>query len=460
MDMTRAYFPVQELSPYQSKWTICARVTNKSPVRNFSRGNNPGKVFHVELLDAEQGEIRASFFTAAVDKYVDILQVGNCYTFSRGSLRIADRRYNSTKHNYELIFDKDAEIQEVARDAVTATARFYFVDLKAVGSRTLPCTVDICGIVAGFRPSVAFTSRDGKELVKREVTIVDDTLTSMEVALWGERAQQEDRHFEGNPVIAFKGVIVKEWNGGRSGSLLSGGDLAFSPQEPEAQRLREWWSRGGSSQPPTTLSQSGVGGGAGARSGTKAVSLAGLRAAAEQVLEKPVFFTCVGRLALVQMRKQGEAQPLQYLACQEPREGSGYPCNRRLDVNGFCATCNRSGKAASRLNLRCRFLDYSDSTWLTTFHEGAQNVLSMKADEVRALEAAARERGESGREELEEAIRKNYFRRPLQLTVRAKLDTYLGEMRTGMSCIDARPVALREHGREMLRQIEEMASNA
>lgn len=453
------YFPIDELSMYQNKWTICARVTNKSQLRTFNgRGGNTGKVFDVELLDAQQGEIRASFFNAAAETYADLLQPGKCFTFSRGSLRIANKRYNSTKHRYELVFDKDAEVKEVATDAVTANARFYIVGLDSVGERSLPCVVDVCGVIVAFRPSFAFTSRDGKELVKREITIADDSLKSMEVTLWGERAQQEDRRFDGHPVVALKGVVVKEWNGGRSGSLMGNGDLVFSPQLPETQRVLEWWSRGGSAQVPAAMSQSG-GGGGGARANAKAVSLAGLRAAADQVQEKPELFTCVGRLGLVQLRKQGETQPLQYMACQEPREGSGYPCNRRLDASGFCAACNRVGKAVPRLNVRCRFADFSDSTWLTTFHEAAQQVLSMSAEEVRDLEASAREQGEGARENLEETIRKRYFCAPLQLTIRAKLDSYQGEMRTNVSCVDARPVSLREHGRNLLKQIEEMAAN-
>ncbi len=46
--------------------------------------------------------------------------------------------------------------------------------------------------------------------------------------LWGERAQEVDSKFEGKPVIAVKRVLVKEWNGGRGGSLLQDGLKAVS----------------------------------------------------------------------------------------------------------------------------------------------------------------------------------------------------------------------------------------
>eukprot|EP00408_Alexandrium_pacificum_P005572 CAMPEP_0171229424 /NCGR_PEP_ID=MMETSP0790-20130122/38874_1 /TAXON_ID=2925 /ORGANISM="Alexandrium catenella, Strain OF101" /LENGTH=65 /DNA_ID=CAMNT_0011695605 /DNA_START=25 /DNA_END=219 /DNA_ORIENTATION=- len=65
---------------------------------------------------------------------------------------------------------------------------------------------------------MSFTSKEGRDLVKRTVTIADDTATSLTITLWGDRAKQEESVFEGNPVVGLKGVVVKEWNGGRSGS--------------------------------------------------------------------------------------------------------------------------------------------------------------------------------------------------------------------------------------------------
>merc|ERR1719487_1337266 len=78
------------------------------------------------------------------------------------------------------------------------------------------------------------------------------------------------------------------------------------------------------------------------------------------------------------------------MACQEPKEGNGLPCNKRVDSGGFCGACGRAGKAAPRFNLRCKFADYGDSAWLTTFHEGACQVLDMKAEDAQAMEAGER----------------------------------------------------------------------
>mmetsp|Transcript_68583 Transcript_68583/g.125068 ORF Transcript_68583/g.125068 Transcript_68583/m.125068 type:complete len:459 (+) Transcript_68583:95-1471(+) len=454
--MSGPFMPIAELSTYRTKWTIKGRVTNKGPLRTFNKQGSAtqGKVFHVELLDAEGGEIRASFFNDAADRLFNVLEPGKCFTLSKGQIRVANKQYNPTSHRYELIFDREAMIEPATDDASISAIKFNFTNLKAVASRTLPCSIDICGVIASFTATASRTGKDGQELTKREIQVADDSGTSISVTLWGDRAKQEDKNFEGQPTVAIKGVLVKEWQGGRQGSLLQSGTLQFKPAMPEAQRMQQWWSQGGSAQSFADLSQTTGGGGESARSrNAKPMTIAGMRDAAERLLDQVEIYNVVCRLALVQMRKQGEIQPLQYLACQEPKEGNGLPCNRRVDASGFCATCNRAGKTAPRLTVRCRFVDCEDQAWLTTFHEPAQRILDMTGDEVRALELLE---DEGGREKLEASIRQRYFATPFTVTVRAKMDSYNGEPRTNITAIEARPVSRGEHGRTMLKEIQEM----
>ncbi|CAN0407047.1 unnamed protein product, partial [Laminaria digitata] len=48
----------------------------------------------------------------------------------------------------------------------------------------------------------------GKETDKRNITLVDDTCTEISLTLWGQSAKEDERRWEGNPVVAFKGVKV------------------------------------------------------------------------------------------------------------------------------------------------------------------------------------------------------------------------------------------------------------
>jgi len=444
--MQGMFFPISELSTYQNRWTIRARVTSKGQVRTFRKGSGEGQVFHVELLDAEGGEIRATFWGDAVALFQDKLQKGKCFTFSGGNVRVANRQFNQCNHRYEINFDKLGTIEEVEDVAQIEKNIFKLVDLRTVQSRSPPFTSDLCGVITGFQPLVAFTSRDGKELVKREITVADDTATSIVVALWGERAKREDSAFAGNPVVVMKSVCYKEWNGGLSASLTEGGELILDSQLPDAQRIKQWWSQSGSVKEVKALSNPGPGGRG--PSGTPVEDLTDMRRQAEQVLaDQGKVFSVTARLSQVQVRKQGEAQPLVYMGCQEPKEGNGLPCNRRVDESGFCAACNRAGKAAPRLALRCKFTDSGDSPWMTTFHEASEKAVNMSAGQIKALEDG------EGRAAVESAIFRAYMQEPLQLTLRAKYDNYNGEPRTNVTCIDVRPVSRSERGRAMLQDI-------
>jgi len=210
-----------------------------------------------------------------------------------------------------------------------------------------------------------------------------------------------------------------------------------------------WWSEGGSTQELKLLSAVRGSGGGKAPSG-KAMDIEAMRQASEKVGEQIENYTITCRLALIQTKKNGESQPLYYMACQEPKPNN-MPCNRRVDNGGFCAACNRAGKAAPRLNLRCKFADYQDSCWLTTFHEAAQKVIGFSGEQAKAMES-----GEDGRQKLENNLMDSYFGELLQVSVRAKLDHYNGEPRANISCFDCRPVNKSEKGRSMLKEIQDM----
>jgi len=461
---TEALIPVSEISTYLRRWAIRARVASKAPLRTFARrgggGGGDSRVFHVELMDG-MGEIRASFFNEAADQYFDVLQVGKVYTFSRGNVKVANRQYNICNHRYEITYDRNAQIAEVEGEVEKHEVKFSFVDVRAVRTKSLPCRVDLCGVVMHFYPATTVMSKDGRELLKRNVTIADDTATSMEITLWGEKAKIADTDFEGHPVVGFKGIILKEWNGGLSGSTSESGAVIFRPDVPEAKRIEQWWKQGGSRQELVSLrGEGGRAGGAGGR-GAEQCTVGEMRRKAELVTDQVELYSTTARLALVQTKKQGEMQPLHYLACVELKEGSSRPCNRRVDSTGFCAACNKIGKAAPRMHLRCRFADFAEGAWLTTFHEAAKTVAGMSADEVAKLDSNVRSGGDvtPGREQLELAMRKRYFIEPMHLRVRAKLDVYNGDPRSNVTCISAAAVNPRDHGRKLLGEIQQLLAH-
>lgn len=71
------------------RWTIRARVTNKSAVRSWSNSRGEGKLFSINLAD-ESGEIRATAFRDAVDKFnnfIELNKVSVCHTTNYSRVR-------------------------------------------------------------------------------------------------------------------------------------------------------------------------------------------------------------------------------------------------------------------------------------------------------------------------------------------------------------------------------------
>lgn len=100
-------FPIEGLSPYQNKlvdimclppysqclrWTIKARVTQKSEKKRWSNSKGDGQLFSVNLMD-ETCEIKATAFNAAVDVLFDKFEEGKVSKVVKG----VERTYSSPR---------------------------------------------------------------------------------------------------------------------------------------------------------------------------------------------------------------------------------------------------------------------------------------------------------------------------------------------------------------------------
>ena len=58
------------------------RVTSKGDKKRWNNAKGEGTLFSIDLLDEEGGEIRATFFKEACEKFYDVIQPQKVYTFS------------------------------------------------------------------------------------------------------------------------------------------------------------------------------------------------------------------------------------------------------------------------------------------------------------------------------------------------------------------------------------------
>jgi replication factor A1 len=108
----RSTLPINVLNPYSNNWTIKARVTHRSEIRNWSNQRGQGKLFNVTLMD-ETDEISGTGFNSAVDQLYSKFEEGKVYYVSKARVNLANKQFNKTANDYELSLDKNTQVEEV-----------------------------------------------------------------------------------------------------------------------------------------------------------------------------------------------------------------------------------------------------------------------------------------------------------------------------------------------------------
>ncbi|KAL7574686.1 hypothetical protein ACA910_003029 [Epithemia clementina (nom. ined.)] len=389
---------IADLNLYHSKWTIKARVTNKSDIRTWSNAKGEGSLFAISLLDESGVDIRATFFKEAVDRFYQMLQEGQVYTFSGGRLKVANAQFNTCKSPHEITFDQNSEIH-LSSDSNNIQKQSYdFVEsIASIESYSVsperPILVDVLAFVQSIgEPSNLISKKKGQEFTKCEVVVVDDSQAQINVTLWNEQALKASSLMPVNELVAVCRARVSDYGGGKS---LSGAQaIVLARNEPVIQqlpaydRLLSWYKQTGGQAQARSLSGTGGGfGGLASFSDRKCIADIKREQLGYQT-EKGDYISFAATVAFLKKDKEGGAW---YPACPNPEA----PCKNMCKVTPDASTtstgeswaCERCGGTFDRCVRRWIFSavveDSSGSTWVTFFNESAEVLLDGKtADEI------------------------------------------------------------------------------
>ncbi|TNN66085.1 Replication protein A DNA-binding subunit [Liparis tanakae] len=427
--------PIVSLNPYQSKWTIRARVTNKSSIRTWSNSRGDGKLFSMEIVD-ESGEIRVTGFNQEVDKFFSLVEVGKVYYVSKGSLKIANKQYTSVKNDYEMTLSGESTIIPCEDSSDVPVMQCDFVSIGDLENREKDAIVDVIGVCKSVDDVTRLTTKANKEVSKRTLNLMDMSGKLVTVTLWGEEAEKFDG--SGQPIIAIKGAKLSDY-GGRSLSASFSSTMTINPDIPEAHKLRGWYDKEGHALDGQSLTEmKGSGGGA-----TNWKTLSDVKTEHLGHGEKADYYTCIA--TIVYLRKEN----CLYQACPSQ------DCNKKVvdQQNGMfrCEKCDKEfPNFKYRLILSANIADYADNQWVTCFQESAEAILGQNA----AYMGQLKDSNEVAFDEVFQQANFNTF----VFRSRVKLETYNDESRIKATVMDVKPVDHKDYIKRLILNIRKLAA--
>ncbi|XP_019952555.2 replication protein A 70 kDa DNA-binding subunit-like isoform X2 [Paralichthys olivaceus] len=363
--------PIETLHPYLSRWTIRARVTNKSNIRTWSNSKGEGQLFTFEIVD-ESGEIRVTAFNKEVDKFFSLVEQGKVYYISKATLKVANKQYTKVKNQYEITLHAQSSIVLCDDSQGVPTLHCDFVPIAELENRDKDAIIDVIGVCKSVEDVSRITTKTSREVSKRALSLIDATGTVVTVTLWGEEAEKFDGREQ--PVVAIKGARLSDF-GGISLSALFSSTVMVNPDIPEAFRLRAWYDQGGFALKSQSLTNTRS-----ASSGTKInwKTLSDVKNENMGHGEKADYFSCVA--TLLYTRKEN----CLYQACPSA------DCKKKVidQQNGMyrCEKCNREfPNFQYRLLLSANLADFGQNQWVTCFQETAEVLLGHSAQTLGEL---------------------------------------------------------------------------
>ncbi|KAG2229080.1 putative replication factor-A protein 1 [Thamnidium elegans] len=434
MQLEASLTSIKNLNPYQSRWTIKARITQKSPIKTWHNARGDGKLFSVNFLD-QSGEIKATAFNDQVDRLYNMLEEGKVYYISKARVTMAKKQFSTLNNEYELGLENGTEVEACGVESSIPQMIYDFVKIADIGKREKGDNVDIIGVLQGDQGiSEIIAKASGKPMKKRELTFVDDSSMSIRLTLWDDAADAFDA--PSGAVVAFKGARVGDFNG-RTLSLGASGSLKVNPDTPESQRLQKWYAeKGESSSFETYSSEMGSMGGE---------SVVAPKLTLQQVKEdnlgmhgKPDYFSFRGTVAFI--KTENPAYP-------------GCPtCKKKvlMEENGWrCEKCQKTYPTPDyKYILTCSVQDSTSQIFLNGFDDIGLILLNMDANRLIALKDSDLA---ASNLVFNKALYKTY-----NFKVRAKEEVYNDTSRIKFQALEAKPIDFIKESKEMVESIEKL----
>eukprot|EP01130_Rhizamoeba_saxonica_P017802 TRINITY_DN8721_c0_g1_i1.p1 TRINITY_DN8721_c0_g1~~TRINITY_DN8721_c0_g1_i1.p1 ORF type:complete len:609 (+),score=101.93 TRINITY_DN8721_c0_g1_i1:3-1829(+) len=362
-------YPITALTPY-NKWTIKARVSYKSELKEFERNGKINHSFNIDLIDVA-GEIRCSAWGDSAVKFYPMLEVGNVYYISKATVRCTQKKFTSATSTYEMNLKSDSNVELCGDDNGVPFYRWNFIDdlskLQNVSNDTI---IDVLGLVASSSEVSTITTRRGNELEKINVTLLDHSETPVDLTLWGQTAIKWANSIVPKTIVGIKNLKVGEYKGKKQ--LQSTYEVRWesNPSSDRTSSVLSWSLQVGA-QKIDSLSRSRFSGGSAPSMSIKEAQDSGLGSGGVSAN-----FWCKATVTMI----KHNGGTLMYQAC--PKEG----CNKKIseESGGFyCPKCCETYPNFDYRYILGMFVaDNTGSQFMTAFNDCGNILLGVPAHMV------------------------------------------------------------------------------
>ncbi|XP_018494220.1 replication protein A 70 kDa DNA-binding subunit [Galendromus occidentalis] len=231
---------------------IEGRVISKSPLREWKKADAEGKLFTFNLTD-NSGEISCIVSGELAEVLFPTISIGSCYEISGFRPKPSHPQYSTTSHSCEIQLSKITRIKKIEGDFLPKKPQ-SLIKISEILDIENNKSVDLIAIVYDVMIPQMLACRDGQMREKQNVLLVDDSMRTVSLGLWGESIRTLDGK-EGH-VINIRAAAVKEYNGKKLLSTSSASILKHCESDltREEQELADWWDREGHSSEFAALS--------------------------------------------------------------------------------------------------------------------------------------------------------------------------------------------------------------
>ncbi|KZT56303.1 hypothetical protein CALCODRAFT_544160 [Calocera cornea HHB12733] len=234
--------PLNTLDTTSAYYVVHVRVIEKNPRKEGRNTRGHGFLLPMIVQDQWRNKMKVVAFDDDVIRGIEAeIVVGS--TIAIWGCKISEALVKTVGvHPFDMTLGKgrNAGFSHIADNGVIPFGQATYTPIDLLSGFVGQERVDVLATILSVSPLEHFKDDKGKPKNRRELAIGDESMRSMRVVIWSERAVS----FAGKPgdIVLLLGVVVDSYGGGSLNVYRETG-IELNPTTDKAGKLRRWYER-------------------------------------------------------------------------------------------------------------------------------------------------------------------------------------------------------------------------